>query len=135
MTNKPSGDSQTPDGSEKNLQPGQLSGTNSSDELSDDLSWTDALCADELVPLQEAPVLNGITRRGERVRGQPATPPRDGDNLPSGQTGIVRQIAAGYKGRPPFRKRLWVALLVETETLGTVTAFANGVEVFSSTDG
>ena len=135
MTNKSNALPQTAAGDEKKFQMSQLSSRISGDEAPDDLSWTDALCADDIVPLEEAPVLNGLARTGDRVRGQPAQPPREGDNLPSGHTGIVRQIAAGFKGRPPFRKRLWVALLVETDALGPVTAFANGVEVFSSTDG
>ena len=85
-------------------------------ELSDldpaDLSWTDSFCCDEAIGLEETPVLGGITRRGGLVQGSPASPEEE---LAPGVQARVLSIAAGFKGKPPFRKRLWVKLLVLPE--------------------
>lgn len=107
------------------------------DDLDSDLSWTDPLCADDVVPLQETPVTNGVARVGDRVQALAKASGEEVDegHLGSEQSGRILQVAAGFKGRPPFRKRLWVALLVQTDSATPVTAFANEVKVFSSGNG
>lgn len=85
-----------------------------------DLSWTDELCCDEAVPMSETPIQGGRVRPGDRVvslGGHAPAAEASEASLAEGETGTILAIAAGFKGKSPFRKRLWVMLWVQP-TLG-----------------
>lgn len=83
-----------------------------------DLSWTDSFCCDEAVVLDETAVVGGVAQRGALVQ---TTAGDSADTLRPGMRARVLSIAAGFKGKPPFRKRLWVKLLVLPEGQETPT--------------
>jgi hypothetical protein len=75
--------------------------------MDDALDWTGPLCADDIVRLTEARVEGGTILPGSRVTF---------DSLEQGAgKGEVIDLAAGFKGRAPFRKRLWVTALVRLD--------------------
>lgn len=93
----------------------------------DDLSWTDELCADEVQALSRAAVLNGEVLLGSLAEVEPTD-----DSPLSGQPVTVEGLAAGFKGRGPFRKRLWVAAWVRSEAGESARVLASKLKVKTS---
>jgi hypothetical protein len=96
-----------------------------------DLEWTDGLCADQIDVLDEAAVNGGAVKVGSvaRVVDAGGSPEAEGW---AGRRVTVREIAAGHKGKGPFRKRLWVALLVADEAGETRRVLARDLEAGGS---
>lgn len=98
----------------------------------EDLSWTDELCADDVVSLAEAPIHGGKVKVGAKVAlrtGALPTGVEGAHALPPGTPVTVVAVAAGFKGKAPFRKRLWVALHVQAEAGEPFPVMADGLEV------
>lgn len=93
----------------------------------EDLSWTDELCADDVQSLTRAAVLNG-----EVLLGSLAQVSADEEVPFRGQDVTVDALAAGFKGRGPFRKRLWVAAWVRSETGESGRVLASMLKVKTS---
>lgn len=93
----------------------------------EDLSWTDELCADDVVALPEAQIHGGKVGVGATAAlraGEEASL-----SFPPGTPVTVLALAAGFKGKAPFRKRLWVALHVQAESGDPFPVMADGLEL------
>ncbi len=87
-----------------------------------DVDWIEGLCADDIELSGEARIQGGTVALGERARV--SSEPSEGARAFAGSVVTIRAIAVGSKGRGPFRKRLWVALQVQSDAgeLGRVLA-------------